>query len=1014
VEKHAYDAQSRGTLSALQDGVDAYTLSYGALQTTVTDALGNVTTYDWTPISGLPYVTKVTGPCSGCGGGGGQVQEWAYDGFGRITSYTNGAGETTTYAYDAANNVQAVTDPLNNQTTYTYDAQHRMLTKTGPDGSLVTYVQGPSGPTSITEKVTASQNRTTGITYTAAGKPWTITDPRGKVTTLGYSATGDLTSATDPLTHATTFDYDVMGRRTTVTDALGHATTTTYDPRGRITRITNNDGTHSDFAYDTSGRRTAVSDPLGRATSYLYDTYGRLEKAVDPLEGVTAYGYDVMSNLVSLTDAAGHTTQFHYDGYNRVDTVTYPAISGVTASESFTYDPAGRLATKTDRRGVITTFTYDAAGRLWKKTYSGGSPPVTDPQVVFTYDSVGRLLTAANGTDTLTWTYDLAGQALTEQSAKNGSTVAYAYDVGGNRLSLTLDGALFVSYAYDDASRLSTITRGASSFGFSYDAANRRTSMTYPNGIATSYTYDALNRLTSLGAVLNGTTPITNFAYTYDSAGNRLTKQQLDHTETYGYDALYRLASASRAGATPPSEWAYSYDSVGNRATGQVDGSILASIYDERNELLVRAGGGSLHVKGTISEPGTATVDGVAARMTAGNTFDADVAAASGGNTLTVVGSDVSGNQATANYSVSLSGAGATYTYDGNGNLATKAEGADTWAYEWNAENQLTRAAKNAVEQARFKYDPIGRRVEKVAAGLTTTWAYDGQAILREANGTSTLEYVAGLGIDEPLASDDGTALSYLHADGLGSVIRQTSATGSVTLTRTYDAWGNMQTGASTGGYAFTGREWDLETGLYYYRARYYDPKIGRFISEDPIGFRGGVNFYPYAQQNPALRSDPSGLRTCVTWADGTITCVQDPSLCLRMGWCTPPPPPPITCGSYYGNFGGGGWTAGQCGSWNTINHAAAKPPIDEQDTAYCGHDRCYGQCATLPAAWQRLFCRAECDTALTRHLLGGGSRNLHAWGAAVFMSNSGGAIWTTATSDEHSSQTPKGNCCGQ
>jgi RHS repeat-associated protein len=201
---------------------------------------------------------------------------------------------------------------------------------------------------------------------------------------------------------------------------------------------------------------------------------------------------------------------------------------------------------------------------------------------------------------------------------------------------------------------------------------------------------------------------------------------------------------------------------------------------------------------------------------------------------------------------------------DPNGNLTTKTEGTDNWTYTWNAENQLTKVEKNSVEQARFSYDPSGRRAEKVAGGVTTTYTYDSYNILAEVRGSTTLKYVAG-GIDKPLAVDDGAALSFFHADGLGSIVKLTNAAGAATLTRHYDAWGSLQAGADQPGYAFTGREWDPETGLYYYRARYYDPRIGRFISEDPIGLGSGdgANFFPYVANNPTTRIDPLGLASC-------------------------------------------------------------------------------------------------------------------------------------------------------
>jgi len=162
----------------------------------------------------------------------------------------------------------------------------------------------------------------------------------------------------------------------------------------------------------------------------------------------------------------------------------------------------------------------------------------------------------------------------------------------------------------------------------------------------------------------------------------------------------------------------------------------------------------------------------------------------------------------------------ANYTYDPNGNLTGKVEGTDTWGYEWNALNQLTRVTKNSVEQARFAYDPLGRRVEKVVGGVTSSYVYDLAAILKEVRGTTMLRYVHGPQVDEPLAADDGATMSYLHAEDLGSVVATTNVAGVVTTARQYDTWGNLEAGASEPGYAFTGREWDPEPVLYYYRAR--------------------------------------------------------------------------------------------------------------------------------------------------------------------------------------------------
>jgi YD repeat-containing protein len=184
----------------------------------------------------------------------------------------------------------------------------------------------------------------------------------------------------------------------------------------------------------------------------------------------------------------------------------------------------------------------------------------------------------------------------------------------------------------------------------------------------------------------------------------------------------------------------------------------------------------------------------------------------------------------------------ASYTYDANGNLTGKTADGHVWAYEWNAENQLLRVTKDGTEVARFAYDPVGRRVEKIAGGVTTTYAYDNEDILRQSAAGTSVRYVHELGIDEPLSVESQTGqLTFEHADALGSELKQTDSTGAVTFDHSYDAFGQLQSGISSSGYAFTGREWDAQARLYYYRARYYEPE-GRAIPERRPAIRGRPN----------------------------------------------------------------------------------------------------------------------------------------------------------------------------
>jgi RHS repeat-associated protein len=168
----------------------------------------------------------------------------------------------------------------------------------------------------------------------------------------------------------------------------------------------------------------------------------------------------------------------------------------------------------------------------------------------------------------------------------------------------------------------------------------------------------------------------------------------------------------------------------------------------------------------------------------------------------------------------------------------------------------------NSSEVARFAYDGLGRRAQKTAAGVTRTYVYGGDDVIEERlNSGGVVRYIHGPDIDQPLASvDAGGTVSYFLADHLGSIVQTTSSSAVVTLTRQYDAYGNLSVGIGTAGNAFTGREWDPEIELYYYRARYYDPQTGKFISEDPIGVGDGPNVYQYAYNAPIRYTDPTGL----------------------------------------------------------------------------------------------------------------------------------------------------------
>jgi len=207
-----------------------------------------------------------------------------------------------------------------------------------------------------------------------------------------------------------------------------------------------------------------------------------------------------------------------------------------------------------------------------------------------------------------------------------------------------------------------------------------------------------------------------------------------------------------------------------------------------------------------------------------------------------------------------------TITYDANGNTTSKTDSTGTTTYSWDYDNRLTSVTlPGQGGTLYFKYDPFGRRIYKSSSSGTSIYAYDGVSLTEEASssGGVVARYVQARNVDEPLAMLRSSTTSYFQADGLRSVTSLSNAAGTLAQTYTFDTFGNQtaSSGSLINSFRYTGREFDAETNLYFYRARYFDPQAGRFLSEDPVGFAGGdVNFYSYVHNDPVLYSDPMGL----------------------------------------------------------------------------------------------------------------------------------------------------------
>src|SRR3989441_11916614 len=365
-------------------------------------------------------------------------------------------------------------------------------------------------------------------------------------------------------------------------------------------------------------------------------------------------------------------------------------------------------------------------------------------------------------------------------------TYAFAYDNMGRLIGTT------TSYAF--------LTGRTFTASYSYDAASNRTGFTDPEGGASTYAYDTVNRLTTLTPPA-AFTATGNFGFSYDALSRRTQMTRPNGVNSnYNYDSLSRLLSAlHQAGASTIDGATYTVDAAGNRTskTDRLAGVTSNYAYDAIYEL-------------------TNVTQG--ANTTESYTNDPV------GNRLSSLGvspySYNVSNQLTAK-------PGVTYTYDSNGNTASKTHATGTTNYTWDYENRLTSVTLPGTGgTVTFKYDPFGRRIYKSSSSGTSIYAYDGDNPIEETNasGTAVARYTQTENIDETLAMLRSSTTSYYQADGLRSVTSLSNAAGGLAQTYTFDSFGKQtaSSGSLTNPFQYTGREFDSETNLYFYRARYY------------------------------------------------------------------------------------------------------------------------------------------------------------------------------------------------
>jgi RHS repeat-associated protein len=640
----------------------------------------------------------------------------------------------------------------------------------------------------------------------------------------------------DALGQATTLKYDAGGAVVERRDANNVGYNAVFDALGRETSRTDTQGAVVQTSYNRAGDVKTVTDAKSQVTTSVYDARGRLVSRTNRLSGGTAWTYDANGNLLTLTDAENQTTAYAYDSRNLKTQETYPDhVAGATVGTAgygiveFSYDPARRVQRKTDQLGDTVTYQFDLAGRLTRRDYrtrvNSPSGTIADSDL-FTFDLASRLLTAVSGryANTVTQTYDGVGRLKTESLTVAGQTypVTRDYDVLGRLSRLTYPDGSLVDRTYTARSQLYQVKHNNSLLETrAYDNGGRWTSQTYGNGVVTTRTYRNDN-LTTLIDVRDGSNAqLDSFAYTYDANQNKTAETRTGvmapwgwSTGTSGYDAEDRL-----------------------RAWNRTDGQLTQ--------------GWNLTLEGDWQQ---FTQNGTPQNRTHGLAHE-----------LTAVG-------------------GTGLTHDVKGNLTQAATG---HRYTWDFDNQLqgVDTSGDQVADVTFGYDALGRRVKKTASGATKIYvsatqpiAYSpqaGQELAEYVSGavptSPTEKYVYGDYIDEPIWKTGTGGAVYYHANALYCVSALTNGSGAVVERYRYTPYGELTILAADGTtvrsastyanpYTYTGRRWDSETGLYFYRARYYHPALGRFIRRDPIRYADSRQTYQYVSDDPISQADASGL----------------------------------------------------------------------------------------------------------------------------------------------------------
>jgi RHS repeat-associated protein len=774
--------------------------------------------------------------------------------------------QTIEYGYNLLDNLKTVTDTLGRIIENRYDDNENVIGIIDPEGRGGFPATGP-------DYQTIDQ-------YDERDLIVKTIDAEGHETTCEYDANGNLLSITDDKLQVTSYTYDNFDRLIEVEYPDGASTETSgYDVAGNVIQKKNRAGDF--FYYDY--------DALNRLTRKIIDDAGG-NVVIDYLPTVASGTWsnsDVLgeySQNCKYSDASGATCQFQCTLPDTGDYIVYLwwPNGGPQAADNATVN-------LNDSSSTSENIDQTTACAQWFElgTYTFNSTTATIDIV-------------AQGNSKITYADAIRLVPV------NLSITEYKYDIGGRILQINENTNLtkYTKYTYDTLGRLESLEDQENKVvEYDYDNLGRRTRLDYPDDTCVTYEYDEMGRLVEVlydDDINDAVDPVILAHYNYDELSRRTDlyynydgdgsydETDVDGRAAYDYEdktvdpqtnnnlgnRLQAIRHDINNDGTNELTFEYTYDKVGNSLSKTINGSDPhVYLYDNIYQLTEE--------EDTQSEGDTYNwlYDSL------GNWLELQINTVTQMTFSTFDSTDTTENLLNQYSSVGPPSSRVDYSYDANGNLT----GDDTYSYEYDTENRMSFVYIDADSSgdyntgdtpiAEYTYDYAGKRISKTTYDPTTTttkYAYDGGQVIAEYDGSDTLlrKFIYGPGIDEPIcmitydAQGDETGRYFYHFDALGSVVALSKFNTSLGYAEfveryEYSAFGQTtvtQDGSTGNPFRFTGRQWDGETGLYYYRARMYSPTLGRFLQPDPIGYIDGMNLYAYCGNNPLNFIDPLGL----------------------------------------------------------------------------------------------------------------------------------------------------------